>query len=241
MSIRTAVIAMLATLTTMTVSAGAQSVRWDVNAGRSAARWEVLPLWNQLRATTCPEDPAWRPGEGADRGRAPAWDALIRRQAKVPACTQAVSGTLTTADTSGWTGVRGSVTVRADKLVTGLGMRDKYARNVVLETHRYPEIRFDIDSLTGTSARDTLTGVARGTFELRGVRQVLQVPMRAWKDGSGMRVTAQFDIPARDLIEHYGMPRSALELAVRQGVWKSIQVAIELALTRQPDGVTAIR
>jgi hypothetical protein len=217
-------------------------VRWTVDAKSSSVRWEVAPHWNQLRATTCPEDPAWQPGEGTDHAKAHQWDAYLRAAAATArACTEAVTGSLTTKDTTIWSGVSGIVTVKADRLVTGLGMRDRYAHKVVLETLRYPEIRFAIDSLSGITKGDTLLGRAVGVFELRGVSQPMAVPVKAWREGNGLRVLAQFQIPARDLLERYHMSEQAVGMPVRHGVWKALEIEIEAVLTPEPSDVTASR
>ncbi len=81
---------------------------------------------------------------------------------------------------TGWnraaTMTRGVVALRAHALVTGLAMRDAYGRTAVLETARYPEIRFTIDSLVGVEPGQPARGTAAGTFEFRGVREAIRVP-----------------------------------------------------------------
>ena len=221
----------------------AQAARWTIDAKTSLAGWEVSPHRNQLRATTCPEDPSWIPGEGSDHGSTPG-DRLRsaeRKQAR-PLCTEALDGSLTTTDTAQWSDVHGTIVLRAEHLTTGLQMRDRYARQVLLETSRYPEIRFTIDSLTKVIPGDTLNGYAAGIFELRGVRQPMTVPLRAWRSGEGLRVVAEFHIPARDLTDRYGMSKHELGMAVYQGLWKSVEIRLDVVLHEVPVGaVTAVR
>jgi polyisoprenoid-binding protein YceI len=221
----------------------AQTVRWTIDAKTSLARWEVSPHSNQLRATTCPEDPSWTPGEGSDHGSSPR-DRLRhgeRKQAR-PLCTEALDGSLTTTDTAHWSDVHGTIVLRAEHLTTGLQMRDRYARQVILETSRYPEIRFTIDSLTNVLPGDTLRGHAMGGFELHGVRQPMTVPLKAWRSGQDLRVVAEFEIPAQDLTDRYGMSKPQLGMAVYQGIWKSLEIRIDVVLHEVPFGaVTAVR
>ena len=42
--------------------------RWTVDPAYSLAWWQVNPHLNHLWATTCPEEPSWRPGEGRSAG-----------------------------------------------------------------------------------------------------------------------------------------------------------------------------
>jgi hypothetical protein len=208
-------------------------MRWKVDGPASVARWEVTPRWNDLRATTCPEDPDWTPGSGMDRARHSGWDGVQRAPRRRPACEEALTGSLIAADPIEWTGVRGTVTLRADRLISGLAMRDRYARKVLLDTHRYPEIRFSIDSLTDIQAGDTLIALAAGVFELRGVRQSLRVPVKAWREDPGLRVHARFDIPVEHLVERYGMSRQALGLALQRGIWESLAIELDVLLVEE--------
>ncbi len=219
-----------------------QNYRWVISGTSSEARWEISPRSNQLRATTCPESPTWRPSEGSDSPRSAAAEFLSRgARARHAVCTEAVSGGLSALDTMGWSGVQGTISVSVDRLVTGLSMRDEYARKTLFETARFPEVRFSIDSLVNVEPGDTLRAFAAGVFELRGVRQAMTVPVRAWRDGDGLRVEARFKIPARDLVERYGMSKHALGLAVNQGIWKAVEVGLDVYLQAVPSELTATR
>src|SRR5574341_1229773 len=48
--------------------AASQEVRWTPDPKSSLAWWQVNPHLNHLWATTCPEEPSWRPGEGRSGG-----------------------------------------------------------------------------------------------------------------------------------------------------------------------------
>src|SRR5437879_2832266 len=53
----------------LTVAAAAQAqTRWTVDSRSSLAWWQMSPNLNHLWATTCPEEPSWRPGENRSGG-----------------------------------------------------------------------------------------------------------------------------------------------------------------------------
>jgi polyisoprenoid-binding protein YceI len=117
-----------------------------------------------------------------------------RRKARA-LCDPAVTGTVTAKDTTQWNDVKGSITVQADKLTTGLDMRDRYARESILNTRAYPTIKFTIDSLSHlTKARgDTLVGQAYGVFELHGITRPMNAAIKTWREPMGRRVTQVHD------------------------------------------------
>ena len=119
--------------------------------------------------------------------------------------------------------------MKASALVTGLDMRDRYARTVILETARYPEIRFTIDSLINVEQGEVTRALAVGTFELRGVRHSMTAEISATECAGGLRVRAAFDIPIRALVERFHVSRYAMGLA-NQGVWKSIEMGVDVVL-----------
>lgn len=233
-------------------SASAQAVRLTIDQKSSLAWWQVNPHMEHLWATTCPQDPSWRPGEGASLG----WAAnflskgmstghsnklldsssipLYPRRRVRPVCTEAVTGDVTV-DTVSWTGATGTVTVKAGDLITGLAMRDNYAKKSILQTSTYPAIRFAIDSLgpmvKKTAARgDTLRGRVYGTFELRGVKHPMVASARTTHEAGGLRVRAQFNIDVRDLVEVYGMSKMALGLGVGQTLWEDLWMGVDVLL-----------
>jgi hypothetical protein len=228
--------------------------RWTVDVKSSLAWWQMSPHMNHLWATTCPEEPSWRPGEGRSSGwsigqglRMPIdADAGVPDTINVPlypryeardVCAEAVHGTVLVADSARWRGIRGEVTVRANALVTGQGQRDSYMHQAVLETGSYPEIRFGIDSLVGVTRQgDTLTGTAVGVFSLHGVAKPMTAPVQAWPEGGGLRVLAKFRMPARSIVEDYGLSSFALGLGVGVRIWHDLFMGVDLLLRRHDAG-----
>ncbi len=223
----------------------AQSPRMRVEAKTSLAWWQIDPHYEHLWSTTCPADPSWQPGEGRDPGlftdyrMRPATIAADRSESRVPlfpryrvrpVCRQAVSGEVTIADVARLRGVRGVVTILTDSLTTGLTMRDVYERRAVFETARYPEITIRIDSLTQVQPGDTIRALAIGQLTIRGIAGPMQAPVIATKDGSGLRVRAQFSIPAPALIDVYGMSKVALSMGVIMKRWKTIHMGVDVVL-----------
>ena len=228
--------------------------RYAVEHSTSLAWWQVDPHYEHLWATTCPADTSWQAGEGRDAGlytnyktRPTTYAAgtpdsripLFPRDIVKPLCRNAVRGDVTVQDVDRWRGVSGTITVIADSLFTGLGFRDKYGRQAVLETGKYPVITFDIDSLTdvqGSMSRgDTLRGVAIGTFELHGVQHATRAPVKAWQDAAGFRVRAQFSVPALSLTQEFKMSKVALGMGVGMRRWKTVHMGVDLILRRVGD------
>lgn len=236
------------TLTLLAVAAlplQAQSPRMRVEAKTSLAWWQMDPHYEHLWATTCPGDPSWQPGEGRDpglftdyttrpktiaAGRSDSRVPLFPRYRVRPVCRQAVSGDVSIADVARLRGVRGVVTVVADSLTTGLSMRDAYERRAVFETARYPEITIAIDSLVNVQAGDTIHAVAVGQLTVHGIAAPMRAPVIATKDGEGLRVRAQFSIPANALIDVYGMSKVALSMGVIMKRWQTLYMGVDLIL-----------
>lgn len=118
----------------------------------------------------------------------------------------------------------------ADSLYTGLAFRDAYARRAVLQTGRYPDFRFTIDSLVDVQAGDTLHATAVGTFVAHGVRHPARAPLVAWRDAGGLRVQAQFAMPASALINEFKMSRWALGMGVVSKRWDTLNVGVDVIL-----------
>jgi len=219
--------------------------RLVVESKTSLAWWQINPHYEHLWATTCPADPSWQPGEGRDPGQytdyasRPKTIAAGRIDPRVPLfprfrvrplCREAVRGEVTIQDTVRWRGVQGRVRVIADSLFSGLEMRDKYERRVVLKTGRYPELTFTIDSLVDVLPGDTIRAVAVGTFEAHGVARPTRAAVTAWRDPAGFRVRAQFDFPARALTDEFGMDQWALSMGVGMKRWKTVHVGVDVIL-----------
>jgi hypothetical protein len=240
-------LALLVALLAVTSHAQAQT-RFRIDPRASLAWWQVNPHLNHLWATTCPEEPSWRPGEGRSggwligqglrppkQGYAAVSDTtnvpLYPRYEPLPLCTEAVEGEILAADTVRWRGVRGEVKVRAEALVTGEERRDAFARDAILQASRYPEIRFSIDSLVNvTRQADTVRGTAVGVFSLRGVSKPMTAAIRAWPEAGGLRVLAKFAIPAPELTEDYGLSRFALGLGVTTRIWYHLFMGVDVVL-----------
>lgn len=219
--------------------------RLVVESKTSLAWWQINPHYEHLWATTCPADPSWQPGEGRDPGQytdyasRPKTIAAGRIDARVPLfprfrvrplCRDAVSGEVSIQDTVRWRGVQGRVSVIADSLFTGLEMRDKYARRAVLETGRYPEITFTIDSLVDVQRGDTTRVIAVGTLTVHGNTKPIRAPVLAWQETAGLRVRAQFSVPARALTDEFHLPEWALGMGVGMKRWKTLHMGVDLVL-----------
>lgn len=241
----------------MALSAAGQAraqtpVRFSIDPKSSLAWWQVNPHMSHLWATSCPQDPSWRPGEGVSLG----WAANFLSKgsstghanelldsASIPIyprrrvraiCTESVTGEIAI-DTVTWATAQGTVTVKAEDLRTGLEMRDNYAKKSILQTSAYPWIKLTIDSLGETVRKtaakgDTLRTPIYGTFELRGVRRPVVAKSRTTHEAGGLRVRSEFMIDVRDLVEYYGMSKMALGLGVGQTLWEEIWMGVDVLL-----------
>jgi hypothetical protein len=242
-----ALAAALLCLLTAQADAPAQARRWTVDSKASLAWWQMSPNLNHLWATTCPEEPSWRPGEGRSAGWSVAQfgasrirDAATFDTVNVPLyprwearalCTEAVQGYIIVADPVRWRGIRGEVVVKAEALITGNDDRDAYTRGAILQTNRYPEIRFTLDSVVNvTRDADTLRGSAVGVFTVRGVARRVTTPVKAWPEAGGLRVLAKFRIDADSLVPVYGLSRYALGLGVGTKIWQFLFPGVDLLL-----------
>src|SRR5690606_3438704 len=232
-------------------NAAAQEVVWVVDARSSLAWWQIDPHYNHLWATTCPDDPSWQAGEGRSPGyyaeylrRVDAADAgisdprvpLYPRRAVRPLCREAVSGAVAVSDSTDLRTARGEITVLADSLVTGLDMRDAFARKAVFQSRTYPHIRFQIDSLTAVQPGETTEAIAVGTFELHGVRTPMTAEVALTRVPEGVRVQARFSVPARELTRTYDMSAAALGMGVVMGRWETVHMGVDLVLRREGIG-----
>lgn len=221
---------------------------WTVEPRASLAWWQIEPHYNHLWATTCPGDPAWQPGEGRSPGyyvdylsRAKASDSdhdeapvpLYPRKRVRYVCEPSVAGHVTVPENPAR--VNGSLTIRAENLISGLDVRDSYARRAVLQTSTWPNITFVLDSLQDVMPGDTLTAVAFGVLELHGVRKPVRVPVRAWREGEVMRVKGQFHFPAKDLVSEFQMSKLALGLGVTMGRWRNVHMGLDVVLLPSQD------
>lgn len=219
--------------------------RWAVEGKTSLAWWQVDPHFEHLWATTCPADPSWQPGEGRDPGlytdyaTRPAGILATGRDARIPLfpryrvrplCRQALRGEIAIPDTVRWEGVRGTVTLIADSLFTGLEMRDVYARRAVLETGRFPEITFTIDSLVDMHRGDTIRATAVGKLTAHGVTLPARARLVASREGGGLRVQAQFSMPALALVDDLRISKWALGMGVVMRRWETFHMGVDLVI-----------
>ena len=237
--------------------AGAQ-VRLAVDTKSSLAWWQVQPHMGHLWATTCPEDPSWFAGASHSsqyryniamdpmKGRVSSVKEMARapipmypRPSAQAMCTPAVRGEIAVADTARWHDVRGLIVVDVSKLTSGENMRDNFARARVLQTDEFPDVRFTIDSLVGIRKGDTLEATAVGKLLLHGVTRPWSVPVRAWREPLGLRVTGQFAFPAPDLIDVYRLSKYPLGLGVGTEIWKWIHLGIDAVLRPAGSGASS--
>lgn len=242
----------LGLVATMAAAAQAQA-RWTADKKASLAWWQINPHMNHLWATTCPQEPSWRPGEGRSAGwvvnrwmRPPKQgEAMVSDTTIIPlyprrrvrfVCADAVEATVAVADPAKWSGVKGEVTVKADALIGGLDIRDEFTRDKLLQTNQFPEIKFTIDSLVNvTPHADTVYAVAMGVLTLRGVQTGIHATLRYWPELGGLRVLGKLKIPAHDLVPVYGMSGLALGMGVGTLIWQDIYMGVDL-LMRPSEG-----
>lgn len=232
--------------------AAAQQHQFSIDPKTSLAWWQIDPNYGHLWATTCPNDLSWQPGEARSEGgninvksrkktlpsASSARDRTVPLYPRLdvnPVCRPAVRGGITAVDTVNWSGVKGEVRILPDSLVTGNDMRDRFARKSVFETSKYREITFTIDSLTNVQPGDTIRGEVVGTLSMHGVQVPARVPVKAWRDGGGLRVQSQMEFPAQELTNVYGFSKLALGMGVTLGRWKTIYMGVDAILV--PDAL----
>jgi hypothetical protein len=241
---------MLAGFLAVAASAQAQT-RFSVDPKASLAWWQVSPHLNHLWATTCPEEPTWKPGEGRSGGWS--FDKNLKRPRtgyandpdtiNVPlyprdtvksVCTEAVAGNVVVADTASWRVLRGQIVVKGERLITGEDRRDAMTRNGILQTNRYPDIRYQIDSVVRVSKKgDTLFGTAVGVLTIRDVQQPMTAQLRAWHEAGGLRVLSKMRTPAGGLTTTWGLSRFALGLGIGTKIWQDVFMGADMLL--RPD------
>ena len=250
-TLRRAGVGALSCLLTGVANAQAQT-RWLVDPKLSLAWWQVSPHLNHLWATSCPEEPSWRPGEGRSGG----WTInpelktasrtgyqnvpdtihvpLYPRTRIETVCTEAVHGQVSLPDTVQWRGATGKVAVSADMLISGHDQRDAYARGAVLQANRFRTINFTLDSVVNvTRQADTLRGTGLGVFTLRDVSRPMAAELVAWPEAGGLRVFSKLRIPVRQLVPVYGVSSFALGLGVGSRIWRDLFAGVDMLLRRE--------
>ena len=219
-------------------------MRYVVETKTSLAWWQMSPNLNHLWATTCPGDSSWRPGEGRSSGwyvnpklKLPHYGyanvddtvnvPLFPRTRVYPMCVEAVRGEVTAPDTVHWRGITANVLVKGEAFVTGESMRDLLMHQV-MQTGQFPDITFQLDSLTDLTKRnDTLYGKAVGVLGFRDMKNPTVAVVRAFHEGSRMRVVGKWRVPAHDLLEwtpklHY------LGLGVNTNIWHDFFMGFDI-------------
>jgi hypothetical protein len=145
-----------------------------------------------------------------------------------------VEGHVAAADTVSWKGVTGEIIVVAEGLISGHEARDVFTSKSILQTDRYPDIRFAIDSLVNvTRSGDTLRATAVGVFRLRELPTRMNASVLAWPEAGGLRVTARMHAPAEWLTREFGLSRFALGLGVTTAIWKDFFMGVDIVLRPQ--------
>ena len=234
--------------------ASAQGSRWVVDSRWSLAWWQVDPHLNHLWSTTCPAEPSWQPGEGRSSGWSVPTPADIKtssfanvsdtihvplypRITARPLCKEAVHGHVIASDPLNGRGVQGEIIIKADSLIMGEERRVQYARAMVFETSRYPDIRLRIDSLVNvTRQADTLRGTAVGVLFLHGFEDTVSAAVKVYPDSEagGTRVFARIRAPARPFAAHFWPGCTyrgcVFSLGVRTDIWKFFFFGVDLVL-----------
>jgi polyisoprenoid-binding protein YceI len=139
-------------------------------------------------------------------------------------------------DTVTWQGAHGSVSVNADGIVSGQGMRDMLMHQV-LETQSFPRITFTLDSLVGfTKEPDAIVGSAIGILHIRGIEQPIVASLRVFPDVGGMRVLAKWRWTA-DTLSHKIVPKVRIYgLGSNTNIWHDFFMGADLIFVREEAG-----
>jgi polyisoprenoid-binding protein YceI len=90
----------------------------------------------------------------------------------------------------------GEVAVDARSFVTGIEARDRNMHEQVLESARFPEIRFEAERLELRSrSADAAEVTLHGRFAIHGGSHAVAVPGRVVREGDGVRVEAELMLP----------------------------------------------
>jgi hypothetical protein len=225
-----------------------QTMTFKPDPKSSLAWWQINPHMDHLWASTCPQEPSWRPGEGRGggwsiaqafrppkHGSAGVSDTTIiplypRRRVR-SVCTEAMTGEVTLSDTVSFKGLSGWISVKAAALNQGESMRDEYTNKNVTQVTDYPEIKFTVDSLIDVKrSRDTVHAYALGSFTFRGVTQPMKASVRAWREPIGTRVLAKFHFKPIDLIKVYGVSSFVLGMGVGSRIWYDVYGGVDMVL-----------
>jgi polyisoprenoid-binding protein YceI len=92
--------------------------------------------------------------------------------------------------------ISGEVIVDAASGDSGNSARDGRMHKNVLESRRYPEIRFTPANMTGSfSLTDSSSVTVKGTFEIHGQRHPIKIPMDVRVNGEQVTARGEFVVP----------------------------------------------
>lgn len=250
-SVRSLLMGLLVTFLWLNPAAAQTTTTYTVDPDRSLAWWQIDPHFGHLWASTCPNDPSWQPGEGHSPGyyinyatrpkikttkttekKIP----LFPRRTVRPNCRHAMSGSVTTTDPSTLQDVKGVIKMTSDSLETGADHRNLFSRKYVFQGAQYPTVNFIIDSISGvTTAGDTVSAVAIGIFQFRGVKKATRVQITSVKTAQGLRVRGTFAMPAAELEHNFGVSKVAMGGGVGLSLWDTLFMGFDLIMV--PAGV----
>src|SRR6266566_1713504 len=222
-------------LVAMGAAAGPPQMHWTVDPRTSLAWWQMSPHLNHLWATTCPEERSWRPGEGRSSGftinpklKLPSTGyanvddtvhvPLYPRDTATAVCVEAVRGDVAVPDTVTWRGVRATVEVQGNALVTGEKMVDVMMHRA-MQTMVFPEIQFTLGSLT-----------------VRGVQMPITAALKAFPDAGGLRVLVKWRLPATALFD-LTPTLHGMALGLDTKIWHTLFMGADLVL--RPEATAA--
>jgi hypothetical protein len=106
-----------------------------------------------------------------------------------------------------------------------------------METGRFPEIHFTLDSLVSmTKQADTLRGSAVGTLTVRDVQMPITAALKVFPDAGGMRVLAKWRIPATTLQLQLVPRLHYVALGVNTLIWHDFFMGADLVLRGETPG-----
>jgi polyisoprenoid-binding protein YceI len=127
----------------------------------------------------------------------------------------------------------GAVVADARSFDTGLAARDRDMHERVLESERFPYIRFEAERLEVKSrSADAAEVTLHGRFRLRDHEHPLAVPARVVREGEALRVEAAFRVP----YVAWGL-RDVSTFVLR--VAKEVDVQLELRGALEPPAAAA--
>jgi len=93
----------------------------------------------------------------------------------------------------------GELVVEAETGESGNGQRDRRMKKEILQTDKYPEIRFRVTKLEGAVSADVASTIrAFGQFSIHGVSHEISVPLTVTIKGAEFSGTGKFVVPFVD-------------------------------------------